>query len=207
MSFGVELSGRQLVAAQQQIRQARDDVKENSAREARNSYSYTTTGSSTFVAQAPITFDCLFIQEPHFTSGVAMVRTPDLNLYDLPMAQVGIYRWVKRPQQPADKTREVALRFDSAPGSGSYRPKIESQPDDTEPMFYTGAYLYFIVRCDLKADLTAAQKALAAKNPASAVLHHHLTFVGQAMKDLSESITRLSQDKAMLAHATPLGVT
>lgn len=205
MSFGVDLAAAGVRVAQMQARQARDDQRENTTREVRNSFSFTTTGCGTFVSPAAIVFDALFIQEPHFTSGVAMVKSADLNLYDLPTGQAAVYRWVKRPIQEHKDANAIAFGVGASAGKSAYLPRIVSEPDDREPMYYTGCYLYFVVKADIKSRLSTALKTQAASQPPSATLHHHVTFTGTAMKDLPKSIMRLQFDKAITANPTPLG--
>lgn len=205
MTIGIDLGGQQLATQAQRRIQAREDAHENSTRNATNSFTYTSTGAGDLLVAAPLAFDCQFVVEPIVTTGAVLVRTPDLNLYKYPVAQVGVFRWVKRPQQDPvfDPNLDAGSLNQSVTAGGS--PLPQDQPDDVVPMFYTGAYLYVVVRIDRRPNLSAAQTALADKNPPSVTVHHHLSFSGVAMKSLPDAITGLAADPTVTATSTPLG--
>lgn len=202
--FGQEIAARRIAIEQQAVLQRRDDVRENSSREARNSFTFTTDGSGYIVPRQPITFDCLFLQEPHFTSGVALVRSPDLNLWHYPIVTAGVYRWIKQPQRPAVPGSK--LNAVESSGAGTYRPRIINSPDDTEDMYYTGAFMYYAVICEPDLFTTTPDAdILRLTHPPSTKLHHHLTFTGTAQKKLPTPVTDISFDREIVAATTPLG--
>lgn len=215
-TFGIETLGRGVVRQQVDQFQARQQQADNRTRQATNIFTYTTTGVGQIVMKQPIMFDCDFIEEPGFTSGVAIVKVPDLTHYRYPLVTAGVYRWVKEPQH-----KETMAQAILATGAG------KSTVEDTTPQFYKGAYLYFLVRVDpnipvrtdgsnlayLEEQLTyydvgtqdyltvrkliaeAHESLYLAAHPAKVTLHHHLQFTGIAMKKLSDDVTKLADDK------------
>lgn len=191
LGFGAAVAAQDAVSGQQQKIQARDDQKENSTREAHNSFTIISQGTGTLRLAQPVTFDCRFLEEPRITTGVAIAVAPNEKLYHLPQSTVGVYRWVKEPQQPAtDSTAPVSTlaayaAASTVSGIGSTGGIVDAS-EDRVPMFYTGAYLYFRIVCDRLDSVTALT---AERNPASPILHQHITFTGTAMKILAPTIT------------------
>lgn len=132
----------------------RNATAENSSRLAQNTFTYTTTGVGEIVVKQPIMFDCTFIQEPSFTSGVYIASAPDTSLYRYPLVTAGVYRWVEELQKPQSyRARMGGLEFSAAPpvNNGVIDAGYQAQIDalkDSQPKFYKGAYLYYVVRVD-----------------------------------------------------------
>jgi hypothetical protein len=194
LGLGASIAAQDAVSGQQQKVQARDDQKENSTREAHNSFTIISQGVGTLRLAQPITFDCRFLEEPRITTGVAIAVAPNEAMYHLPQSTVGVYRWVKVPQQPVATTTAPTstLYATSAAGAGSTvtgignTGKIVDASEDAVPMYYTGAYLYFRITCDRLETVTALT---AEQHPASPILHQHITFTGMAMKILAPTIS------------------
>jgi hypothetical protein len=203
LGLGATVTAQGAVSAQQQKMQARDDQKENSTREAHNSFTIVSQGIGTVKLAQPVTFDCQFIEEPRITSGVAIVVAPNEKLYNLPQTTVGVYQWVKKPQQPvADHDvngnpitdiNGVPTTLNTLTGAGVTGTVINDSEDQV-PMYYTGAYLYFRIACDPLGSTTELQVEQA---PATPILHQHITFTGTAMKALSETITGSADDPSV----------
>lgn len=223
--IGLGGAANAVIRQQADVAQVRAQIAENSTREAVNRFTHTTTGVGQIVMQQPISFDCVFTEEPSFTSGVALVKSPDPAHYRFPLVTAGVYRWVKKPQKPKPPSEILLATFVPGTGQSSTPPQVE----DKSPQFYTGAYLYFIVRADptqnvrsdgsnlaqlqqaftdadlaQRAGLTKlikeAQEALYLNaNPPQITIHHHLVFSGNAMKKLSDAVIKLADDM----HATP----
>jgi hypothetical protein len=187
-------------AGQQAKVQARDDQKENSTREAHNSFTIVSQGVGTLRLAQPVTFDCRFLEEPRITTGVAIAVPPDERYFNLPQSTVGVYRWIKEPQHPVTTTTApdstLALATFSPTGGTSVTGigntgTIIDASEDAVPMYYTGAYLFFRITCDKLDGVTALT---AEQHPASPILHQHITFTGMAMKILAPPITTTADD-------------
>lgn len=202
--LGLAGAGQAAVVAQQQARQGRDDQKENSTRDARNSFTLAASGVGSAKLAVPVVFDCKFVEEPHVASGVAIQIGPDEHYYELPTVTVGVLRWVKEPQQPPpdNATNDPgALPNLAVAGSGLGSNVVYNGPEDVVPMFYTGAYLYVRVNCDLKANVSLLT---AEQHPAQPRLHLHVSFFGTAMKVLADSITATADDPTVAPRPTPI---
>ena len=233
MAFDDFRAQRDAQANQTDQFQRRNQTAENSTRLATNAFTYTTSGQGQILVKQPIMFDCIFTQEPSFTSGVYVAQPPNVDLYRYPLVTAGIYKWVKELQKVDSykaKNRD-GLIFDAGPKAADVIAALQ----ENEPHFYKGAYLYFVVRVDpnqtprsdgsnlallqaafnraipgsttasnLAANIAEAKLAIKLKaNPAQLTLHHHLQFSGVAMKALSDSVMALAQD--MHGTALPSG--
>lgn len=197
MSIGFGAAGEvnRAILTQQQRLQARDDARENTARDARNAFTFTTVGVGTLIA-GQVNFDCQYIQEPHFTTGVVMAHGVDTDTFHMPMAHAGVYKWIKEPQLPYATIPDTT--------QAAYNPLLDTEPDDGQPMFYTGAYLYFEVQVKAREDADPAVVAASTPRP---VLHHHLSFVGVAMKKLSATIASSKFSSSVPSRTTGLTLT
>jgi len=199
--LGIAGATADAIVSQQQARQARDDQKENTTRDARNSFTYSSTGVGSLKLNVPVEFDCQFVEEPHIGAGVAIQVGPDEHYYELPQCTVGVYRWVKTPQQPKPKTDSADPPAVASPTGSSGGGDTVYNAEDTEPMFYTGAYLFMRVECALKDGIAPL---LAEQHPASPRLHHHISFFGTAMKALPTTVTDTAGDPNVTPRTTDL---
>lgn len=71
----------------------KDAQKENSARQARNVATWTTTGVGEVKVEKCFAFAATFIYEPIFTSGYALDEDDDLVTGSFPRAYAGVYDW------------------------------------------------------------------------------------------------------------------
>jgi hypothetical protein len=192
IGLGAFRAATNALTVQQQRLQSREDQQENSTRDARNAYTFSTTGVGGTIS-GRVDFDCTYIQEPHVTSGLVLVRPPDQSLYQMPLGQVGIYSWIKTAQKPAGDVSDDDVT--------QYNPLLDSEPDDTVPMFYTGAFLYFQVTVPPRAGVTITQQNNA---PPLTILQHHLVFQGIAMKKLSTAIESSKNTSVVVPRTTNL---
>lgn len=183
-----------LALSQMQRLQARDDTKENTARWAINAFTFTTTGAGSMVT-GQVAFDCLYIQEPVFTSGVILDQEPNPGLYHLPLGSAMVFGWITQPQETAAgaQTTSAATGTTTATDPTATAPVDTSSSTADPKLYWVGAYLAFEVQV----------KSLenANNDPADAfpVLLHHLCFNGLAMKKLSNSITNSQDDNTVVS--------
>ena len=76
-----------------------EQVKENSGRLAKVFAHYTTTGWGEIAVPEVIEFDCTFLTEPTFTSGIALADRIELLPNRFPRVTAGVYRWRKNAKQ------------------------------------------------------------------------------------------------------------
>lgn len=148
-----------MLLQQQHRLQSRDDVKENTSRWALSQFVFTTSGSGSLIT-GQVTFDCLYVEEPIFTSGVILQQEPNPALFHLPLVTVMVHSWVTQPQEAA----------------------AASGVADPTRLYYTGAFLAFAVLVRSLENLTSDVST------AIPILQHHLCFNGLAMKKLSAAI-------------------
>lgn len=149
--LGSEVSA--LVGARQDRDQLHRQIGENASREAFNSYSIVTTGVGDVTPAQPIMFDARFTQEPFITTGLVLVKQPDLTRYRLPLVTAGVLRWVTEPLRPKTPGRDTGQPNAGFVGgfvaARSYPPVQTATalnlPDPRHPLAYLGAFLYFTI--------------------------------------------------------------
>lgn len=146
---------RDLVSNQESTRATRDQIAENSARQAFFAVEHQISGVGYMAMTRPIMFDCTFTQKPVFTWGIALERMPDVTHYRYPLANAGVYKWVTEPT-PEARARQKRVLLDvaatSTAGSGYGGEAVSSLDNSSvyaeDELLYKGAYLYFNLQID-----------------------------------------------------------
>lgn len=77
--------------------------KENTARLAKSYATWTTKGIGEIIVPKAFAFDVTFVEEPAFTSGMALAEDQDLVKLHFPRAHAGVYDWVTIPSPSGEK--------------------------------------------------------------------------------------------------------
>lgn len=201
MSDFLDSTAADLVGARQDIEQQRRQINENATREAFNSYALITTGVGDVTPAQPIMFEARFVQEPFLSTGVVMVKKPDLTRYRLPLVTAGVLRWVTEPLRPETPGKEVgapgtAFIATSVPALSTgmaveRAPDLLNTPDPKKPVAYIGAYMYFTIFVDpIKrprtdgSNLSALQSELTTSKPGSIAFKNLTQLVKEARQAL-----------------------
>lgn len=83
------------VSAQEDARRYVDNQRNNSARWAVSEHQVHTLGTGNLRVAQPVIFEVVFLQEPQFTSGVALVKHPDPAGWHDPSGDVLVRSWVR----------------------------------------------------------------------------------------------------------------
>lgn len=149
------------------IEAIRSAQRENSARLAKSHAKYRTVGFGESRAAQVFDFDIVFTGEPTISYGHwvdVSGDNPDLSAGRYPRAHGGVWQWRTQPS-PSDPTR----------------------------MFYTGAWVYFVV--DVSGLPSAgASGACGPTGPTvgpAYVVNHHLSFEGVALKSVPGHLLEL----------------
>lgn len=81
--------------SQESARRHRANERNNSARWAVTEHQVHTIGTGNFRAPQPIVFDVKFLQEPQFSSGVALVKHPGFRTWFDPAGDALVRSWVR----------------------------------------------------------------------------------------------------------------
>lgn len=82
-----------LQSAQDADRQSREQAKENQARPAFATLTYTTKGNGEFIAPAVLDFGVTFIEEPAFSHGAFISKIPNQTRWMFPRTEAAVLRW------------------------------------------------------------------------------------------------------------------
>lgn len=194
-----------VLSAQQQVEQRRQQQQENSARLAVNMFTYVTVGVGDLIPVQPIEFDCVFLREPSFSFGPALVKAPDTTKFRLPMVQPGVLRWITKDLLGSASSKSLTTTARSQPGAvysdqarDKERPGLVETGDPNQQLGYIGAYMYFVVNVDLKPGMDAVP-------PNDMVIHHHLVFQEMAIKRIDSAVQKpLAADNEVTALSSPL---
>lgn len=197
-----------VLSAQQQTEQRRQQQQENSARLAINMFTYVTTGVGDLLPVQPIEFDCVFLTEPSFTSGPALVKAPDTTNFHLPIVEAGVLRWITKDLLGSASSEQLSAASHSIAQPGVLlsdrdveRPGLLETGDPNEQLGYIGAYMYFVVNVALKDGSSAPP-------PNDLTIHHHLVFQEMAIKRLDAAVQKsLAADSKVLPLTSPLTAT
>lgn len=187
-SFG---GGEDILNAANAQLQRRQQTAENSARAATNHFTYVTHGVGEIVVPQPIMFDCVFLSEPAFTSGMALVVPPDRTNFYLPLKEVAVLQWITQDL--------LGSASGSTPTTAAVAVTGDNTGDPGQQVGYVGAFIYITVRIDQKTTAVVPP-------PNNTVIHHHLVFQGTAIKKIDASVqSALASDNAVAALPSSLG--
>jgi hypothetical protein len=85
------------ISAQESARRQRKAEKENSARWAVSEHQVKTLGTGNIRQPEPLMFEVKFLQEPQFTSGVALSKHPNPTDWHDPAGDALVRSWVRDP--------------------------------------------------------------------------------------------------------------
>lgn len=88
-------AGKGMVDAQEDARRQRTNEANNAARWAMSEHQVHTVGSGNLRVPTAVEFEVRFLQEPQFTSGVALVRHPDPVGWFDPAGDAMVRSWVR----------------------------------------------------------------------------------------------------------------
>jgi hypothetical protein len=173
------------------LRSTRQQVAENSARQAQHSTEFDVSGTGYVAIQTPVMFDCIFAEKPTLSMGIECTKFPQDPLARYPMVNVGTWKWVTevKPEVRAYQERlERAATLSGLTAAASTKSKLKDGD-----LLYKGAYPYFHIDVSpLIFDAVLAQQP----NVAFVL---HLVWTGLAYKDLSASVMgELHSDSAVL---------
>lgn len=150
----LETFARQTYIAQEQQRAKREQVAENSARQAFFTTEHRLTGTGSMSVKQPVMFDTTFIERPAFAFGPEIVKLDqDLRHWRYPVGSAGVWKWVTEPTPEAKAAKAVAVAEMERAAVGASGVSAVNALDNSavyadDELLYKGAYLYFVVVVD-----------------------------------------------------------